>query len=338
MHINGKHITLGGKDTWRGADLAKHEHWISRYSEAALTEVDNFVKWADNRFESHLDIERQHLDLPLLQAKFEQARDNLENGYGFTVLRGLPVAKYTESQNRKLFWALALLVGNPERQDKAGNRLHSIRDKGKDLKTDPSARGYETNNELTFHNDGGDAFMLLCLKTAISGGTSKLASVNFIYNEVVRRDPKLAAVLQQDFHFDAREQHVRGLKVQTLPIFNFHKGKLSALYKRSYILTAQRFEDVPRLTQEQIDAIALVEEITNDSKTHLSFQMEPGDIQLGNNYSVLHSRTSYVDHEKLEDKRHNLRAWLTIPGGRALPAVFADTREFSQSYASRTHD
>jgi len=63
--------------------------------------------------------------------------------------------------------------------------------------------------------------------------------------------------------------------------------------------------------------------------------MEPGDIQVGNNYSVLHSRTKYRDHENPEDKRRLFRTWLTLPNGRALPPVFADTREFVHSYRRR---
>ena len=64
--------------------------------------------------------------------------------------------------------------------------------------------------------------------------------------------------------------------------------------------------------------------------------MQAGDIQLGNNYSILHSRTAYVDHERPEDKRHLLRTWLSLENGRPLPEPFAHTREFAQSYASRS--
>lgn len=332
-------VKLGGKDVWSGAQLETRTDWIAYYEPAELAELDQFVLAADRRYESYLQIAPQDIQLPLLAKKFAALRDNLEHGYGFQLVRGLPTDSYTDKQNQILFWALSHLVGTPEGQDRIGSRMHSVRDKGKDLKTDNSARGYETNSELTFHNDGGDAFMLLCLKTAVSGGVSRLVSVGHIYNRVLETAPHLLETLQQDFYFDAREQHPQGLKVQVVPIFNFYAGKLSALYKRSYILSGQRFpeSEVPRLSEHQLEALALVEQITQEPQTRLEFQMQVGDIQIGNNYSILHSRTAYVDHDKLEDKRHNLRTWLTLPNGRPLPAAFANTREFSQSYASRSH-
>src|SRR5690606_41333801 len=73
--------------------------------------------------------------------------------------------------------------------------------------------------------------LLHYFSTRRSSDLSKLVSVGTIYNEVSRRRPDLIDVLQQPFHFDARGQHPSGLKVQSVPIFNFFQGKLSALYK-----------------------------------------------------------------------------------------------------------
>src|SRR5690606_9441000 len=99
-----------------------------------------------------------------------------------------------------------------------------------------------------------------------------------LYNEVLKRRPDLVDVLQQPFHFDTREQHPTGLKVQSSPILNFFDGRLSALYKRRYLLAAQRFPEVPRLTQAQQEAVELVEAVCNDPGIQLSFYMQPGDV------------------------------------------------------------
>src|SRR5690606_24294105 len=132
-----------------------------------------------------------------------------------------------------------------------------------------------------------------------------------------------------------RGQHRGGLRVQTVPILNFFEGRLSALYKRRYLRLAQELPGVPRWTQPQAEAIELVEEICNDPQIQLSFSMEPGDIQVGNNYSILHARTKYQDHDEPERRRHLLRAWVTLPNGRPLPPVFGQTREFGTSYERR---
>jgi hypothetical protein len=54
----------------------------------------------------------------------------------------------------------------------------------------------------------------------------------------------------------------------------------------------------------------------------LSFQMEPGDFQLVNNYCVLHARTNFEDYAEPDRRRHLLRLWLATPNSRELPPVF----------------
>lgn len=320
---------------WKGADLQQRRDWVSHYTAEELQEARTLATTVSDRYPVLEQIPVEDLHLPLLRAKLEAISDHLEKGIGFHLLKGLPVQEWSNAQSKTVFWVLARLAGFPESQDKAGSKLHSVRDKGKSVQQDSTARGYETNNELTFHNDGSDAVMLLCLNTAISGGDSKLVSAGYIFNEVLRQAPELITVLQQPFHFDTREQHPDGRKIQSVPIFNYYAGQLSILYKRQYLLTAQRFPDVPRLTDAQAAALDWIERIANDPANHLTFHLEPGDISFANNYTVLHSRTAYEDHEALEDKRHLLRTWLTLNNGRTLPPVFAQTREFMHSYRRR---
>lgn len=105
--------------------------------------------------------------------------------------------------------------------------------------------------------------------------------------------------------------------------------------KRRYIETAQRFSEVPRLSALQLEALDWVDRICNDPAWHLSFDMQAGDMQIGNNFSILHSRTAYVDFEAQERRRLLLRIWMTLPDGRALPQVFENTREFGQTFRRR---
>jgi hypothetical protein len=41
--------------------------------------------------------------------------------------------------------------------------------------------------------------------------------------------------------------------------------------------------------------------------------LQPGDIQLINNYTILHSRTGFVDGPEPHQQRHMLRLWLKFP-------------------------
>ena len=326
---------LHGPEVWSGPSLAESPGWIWHLTPPEIEEMARAVAVAKQKGLEPTAFNAEDFPLPRMAARFEQVRQQLEGGRGFALLRGLPVANYSDDDARLLFWGLSVHLGDPEEQDGAGNRLHSVTNTGMKVSNDNSVRSDQTDDELTFHNDGGDAFMLLCLRTAISGGVSKLVSVATLYNEVLRRRPDLVDVLQQPYHFDTRGQHRSGLRIQTVPILNFHEGQLSALYKRRYLRLAQELPGVPRWTQAEEDAITLIEEICNDPAVQLSFTMEPGDLQIANNYSVLHARTKYQDHDDPSLRRHLFRVWLTLPNGRPLPTVFGQTREFGQSYERR---
>jgi hypothetical protein len=329
---------MEGPSVWKGADLRQSGDWLTPLNAADIREIEGAVHSVTQRGVPLFEVTSDDFPLPSLGQRMAAIARVLEGGRGFAVLRGLPITRYDLDAARLIIWGLATHLGTPEPQDGKGSLMHSVTDTGKEVEVNESNRGYETDDELKFHNDGGDVFMLLCLRTALSGGISKLVSVGALFNEVLRRRPDLAAVLQEPFHFDARSQNPLGIRVQSVPIFNYHEGHLSALYKRRHITLAQRFPEVPRLTELQMEALDLLDELCNDPDMHLSFSMHPGDIQIGNNYSILHSRTKYNDHVEPERKRHLLRVWLSLRDARPLPAIFEKTREFGPTYARRVKD
>jgi len=315
--------------------LAKSEDWVTRLTEEDIDEIASAEKSLQSRNIPVLKATKADFPLPTMKRKLELVHRQLEGGRGFALLRGLPIRQFSSEAAKRIIWGLATHLGYPEPQDKAGSMMHSVTNTGQRVEASDSVRGYQTDDELRFHNDGGDAFMLLCLRTAKEGGVSKLASAGAVFNHILRQRPDLANVLQQPFHFDARAQNPQDKKVQVLPIFIEYAGLLNVLYKRRYINLAQRFDDVPRLAPSQVEALDLLDATCNDPDLQLSFSMEEGDIQIGNNYSILHSRTRYVDHDDPAEKRHLLRVWFTLADGRPLPREYAETREFGPSYLRR---
>ena len=63
----------------------------------------------------------------------------------------------------------------------------------------------------------------------------------------------------------------------------------------------------------------LVQSLSNDPSIHLTMDFQPGDIQLINNYAVLHAREGYADHSDPAQRRHLLRLWLASERGWPLP-------------------
>ncbi len=67
-----------------------------------------------------------------------------------------------------------------------------------------------------------------------------------------------------------------------------------------------------------------------DPRWCFRMQLEQGDMQLVNNYVIVHSRTPFEDFDEPDRKRHLLRLWLAVPDSQPLPAdwaeYFIDTR------------
>ena len=274
--------------------------------------------------------------LPVLGPRLGAVAGVLEGGRGFTVLRGIPVERWTEEETRIALWGMGLHIGRAMPQDKAGSLLHDVRATHVNgIRATRDGRGYRTSHELFFHNDGADAFALLCRKAARAGGTSRLVSAVEAFNRVLKRRPDLALVLQQPFPFDARMQNPWGLPFQLVPIFSWFRGGLCALYKRYYIELSQRMAEAPRLSDVQIEAMDLLDEVLEDPDLALEFNLEPGDLEIASNHVIFHARKGYVDHPEPEERRHLLRIWLGLPNGRPLPPAFRHTREFGRTYEYR---
>jgi alpha-ketoglutarate-dependent taurine dioxygenase len=45
---------------------------------------------------------------------------------------------------------------------------------------------------------------------------------------------------------------------------------------------------------------------------YLDMDLQPGDIQLLSNHTIIHARTDYEDYEDPAKRRHLLRLWLSF--------------------------
>ncbi len=81
---------------------------------------------------------------------------------------------------------------------------------------------------------------------------------------------------------------------------------------------------MPPLSPEQVEALDLFDQLSNDPAQHFQMTLQSGDIQLVHNHTLLHDRTAFEDWPEPERKRHLLRLWLAPENARALPPVFAE--------------
>ncbi len=318
---------IDGPDAWFGPDLAARGGWTETLSPAELDELAAAAEpWLarverDPRALSRLA--PADFQLPTLARRAHALREELLHGRGFALLRGLPVARWGRRLSAVAFYGFGVHVGRPRTQNAQGHLLGHVRDLG--LRSDdPNVRVYQTSERQTFHTDSADVVGLLCLSTAKSGGLSALVSSVTLYNEMRARRPDLARLLFEPLATDRRGEIPPGAKPYfEIPVFNWHAGLLSAIYQRQYVDSAQRFPDAPRLTPAHVEALDLLDALTDDPSLQLTMALEPGDLQFVHNHDLFHDRTAFVDWPEPSRRRHLLRLWLAPEGARELPPAFA---------------
>ena len=168
-------------------------------------------------------------------------------------LRGLPVARYSEDQLRKLYWGLGSNLGTPVFQNRRGELMRLIRDEGGDVGKrygqiervrmadgKPFLSSYArtlTNGALRFHTDRTDVVALLCVRQAAKGGVSTICSSVSVMNEMLEapprpRRPALRALLPQPSWRGGRDRRGRlraaGVRRPRRPL---HQPLLAHLYR-----------------------------------------------------------------------------------------------------------
>ena len=309
---------------WRGVDIVNRtDRWIW---ELKSSEAEELEAAACSYLDRHPTIQAMTPDdfpLPGLGPKLNAMRDTLLHGIGFQLLRGLPVERYEMRMAAAIFCGIGAHLGIARSQNAKGHLLGHVTDVGADL-NNPKTRIYQTTKRQTFHTDSTDVVGLLCLREAMEGGDSLLVSTITLYNEMQARNPDLAPLLFEPLATDRRGEVPDGMEPWfEIPVLNWHMGKLTGLYQRTYIDSAERLPDAPRLSDKHRAALDAWDALTNDPDLHLKMRLQPGDMQFVYNHHLLHDRTGFTDWPDAEKRRHLLRLWLAIPGDRELPPVFA---------------
>lgn len=306
---------------WVGAEIKDRDDLIYRLSEAEIAELDAALRAVQARGLDVLEVTCDDFALPQSSRTLVRMRDELARGRGFLLIRGFPRERYTTDECAIIFWGIGTHLGHAVSQNAQGDLLGHIRDTGREI-GDPSVRGYQTRIRLPYHTDGSDVVGLFCDQTAKQGGLSTLISSVAVHNRFLERRPDLLEKMYEPFCYDRRGEFAKGQKpYYESPVYSYRKGDLSCRYIHGYIESSQRFEEVPRLTPEQREALALMREITEEQDLPLSIQLEPGDMEFANNYTILHARTDFEDWPEPERKRHLFRLWLHIDGFRELAPV-----------------
>ena len=312
---------------WHAKDMENTTSWLHTITPKQRQEVLDALKIAKKKGATVASITKVDFPLPQLGDLFTQMQYELDQGYGFSVIRAMPIEELNISDIELLYSGVTAHFGEKINQDTKGTLIDHVTDRGGDY-ADISVRGYTTNAQLTPHCDSGDLVVLMCVRPAKEGGLNNISCTMAVFNEIVENYPEYLKPLYKGFHYNIRGNGPLGefqdITAHRVPVFSYYDGKLSCRYNEKAILTAEKLPGVDLLTELEKKAIRAVSKLAMRNDIRFDVQLEMGDIALLNNYTVLHNRGSFTDHDVPEKKRLLLRQWINLPHARELKKEFAD--------------
>ena len=163
--------------------------------------------------------------LPHFQERIDDIVDRLEHGLGLVLLRGLPIYdRFSVDEATMIYWGMGRHMGNLVPQNRKGDLVGHVRDLGR---RGPYERAYATSEDLGFHTDSTDFVGLMCLRPALYGGESFVASSGLLYNFVVDEQPEYLPILNKNFPTDWRSEEPPGSPGWYLePLYSHFGGEI----------------------------------------------------------------------------------------------------------------
>jgi hypothetical protein len=315
-----------GPSAWTSAELAADDGWIYPLGAAEIAELEAAAGVVRENGLKLYEFGAGDFPLPTLGATIADIAEQLENGRGCALIRGLDASKYDDETLRIIYWGLGAHLGDPVTQNDRGHLISQVTDSDRDYQSN-NIRGYTTNARIAPHCDPTDTVGLLCAHPAKKGGESEIASAMTIHNEILATHPEYLEPLAAGFHFDLRGEGSTGgpdeVTFNRVPVFSYFDEKLSCRFNRRTIEDGQRKYGEP-LEGLALEAVEAVAELAMRDGIRFDMAFQRGDIQFLNNHLILHARAGFEDHPEPERHRNLLRLWINMRDSRKLAPEFAN--------------
>lgn len=316
-------VPATGPAVWMGSDLAKTDDWNIRLTPEDIRELDEALASPGLKNIPIQKITAATFPLPRLGIRLRAFAEELENGCGFGVIRGVPVEKYSEEACKTLSWGLCCYLGTGIPQSRQGdwiNHVIDLTDVTATTKADlahivdrKELRANHEGGELRWHTDSTDMIALFCLKKARNGGASRLASSAQVHNLILAENPTCLQALYDGYYYlslaDDNDDEKPRLSAERVPVFR-RTGKSVSFYYIPQVVERAIDRAHVSYSAAENDARALIQSVANSSGVPLDFTLEPGDLEVINNRIVMHAREEYEDYPDVDHRRHLLRVWM----------------------------
>ncbi|KAK3343385.1 hypothetical protein B0T25DRAFT_463630 [Lasiosphaeria hispida] len=305
---------LRGPLVWTGSDFPDQSTFSYDLTDQDKDEITAALRRLKALGKDGKDVNRESFPLPGLQKKLLQIRDDVYQGRGFAVLRGLDVQAFDDVDLLTVYLGLSSYVAEVRgKQNHRGTMLIHV------LNTTEAIRTENATVEMPFHTDlVCDVVSTLTKGCGGSGGSAIVASAWTVYNELAATRPDLIHVLAEpDWPFDT---FTRDPPFYRRALLYLQDGKVITNFSRRCLVghatTGPRTPGIPGLTEAQAEALDALHAIGR--RHELRTSMQAGDIRFVNNMGLMHRRNTYQDDEPrdgggLDQRRHLLRLWLHNP-------------------------
>ncbi|HTW51219.1 MAG TPA: TauD/TfdA family dioxygenase [Stellaceae bacterium] len=314
---------IEGASAWKRADI-RTEAYRVRLDGPCLDEIRRVVD--EIRAHPLPTILRTPADFAMTNchAAMAEVRRILKEGVRFAVVDRVPVEEMSKTEAETIYWLLSSMICRPVAQKLDGTMIYDVHDTGLEALPGSGIRPDKTNIEIRFHIDNAynttppEIVGLLCLKTAKSGGVSRVLSFHTVHNALLTRHKELLPRLYQPFWFDRQREFFEGQPdTFSAPVFTVGEDEeLQARFSVHQINSGYAMKGQP-VDNAGAAALAATLDIFEDPDVSIDFEFQPGEIQFVDNRALGHSRTEFEDWPEPDRRRHLVRLWLRDHGRRA---------------------
>src|SRR4051794_14547595 len=109
---------ITGPSVWYAEDMrGRQAEWSYRLSPTQIAELEAALRGVQQRGLDIADIRRDDFPLPTLGRVLERLRDEVLDGRGFVLLRGVPVEGRPIAESATLYWGIGAYFGSARSQN-----------------------------------------------------------------------------------------------------------------------------------------------------------------------------------------------------------------------------
>ena len=315
-----EYAAVPGPADWTAKDYSEVDRWAESMGAAEVAELQHAAEQMPTDMREWVGLKPADVPLEGIGAKLARITDDLEKGRGFALLRGIDLPSDDFDRVRRMKWVLAVNLGDVIAQNAKGEMMGSVQAEFEGQRT-ADVRGYVSRDELRFHCDGGDVATLLCVRQAPVGGSNSLVSSVAIHNAMARECPEHLPTLYRGLPLYMRKESASEGKLDSatlprIPLFRLSGGQLVCFSNLKLMELSYETAGISMPPEERA-ALEAYEEIAERDEMKIEFKLEPGDMLLTHNLTVMHKRAAFEDNPDPAKARLMLRLWYNVRGGRS---------------------